>query len=758
LACFLWSFGCPFFVYSGARNALDSIKIITIHSTHQKIVDRTVVLLEGDVEILLDYKLHILADHVVLDKKKQTIIATTGKGGGFVKLENPDFIMLADYVELQLALRTGCAKNIKIHVKEGFLSAANAEKVDEQTWKMEGLTYTSCDHTTPHWSFTTSQAILYKNSLLKASGLLFKINSIPIFAFPALVFPLQNRAGSGFLMPRLSFDAELGFGFRQEYYWFIGSNCDTTVGFHLVQKKGFIISDEFRWAQSPENFVIIDSHYAKEWDAWLERKGHIVRATDTRYWVQGKYFQPFSMGPLNFQSLIRFDFGTDKRLGYQFLNDAQLVEDSFCNSVIQRYRDKKHIMQFVMRSERSLRKQFASCIDSHKLEKKKEREEKVSVTYLPHYEWSTGHYELLPHLFYRHDLLFDHAFLESRNVEKSYSGTLVDKTVTTTPNIDSDTSRFMYKGYFHSSWKFFDQHLKWFIEPQLHLRSNIRKNYASNAHYKIFAQGGVEWSFPERMLYSKNYRYIHYMQPLIRWHYLPKFYQNHWHYIDKLDRYYPQNMLEFVLRNNLKLDQFYIDLLISQGYDFYHRSEIFQLRRGYGQKHLAPFMVHARGGYKGFNVSLVQEYDWRTFALAHLEVMASLSQENYDFFVGYLYQKKVLRRERELFSDIPTFAIIGCSVPLGKSLRFHYNGKFYSKDERAFPPCNASKPMLHHVRLDYEGHCWGISFGWEEKRYRQYGNWKSERAITLAIRLESIGSFAQKFKRLPMYHAPVGYD
>ena len=87
--------------------------------------------------------------------------------------------------------------------------------------------------------------------------------------------------------------------------------------------------------------------------------------------------------------------------GHQFLNDAQLVEDSFYNSVIQRYRNKKNIMQFVMHSERSLRKQFTSCTDNQKIERKREREEKVSVTYLPHYEWSTGHYEVLPHLFYR---------------------------------------------------------------------------------------------------------------------------------------------------------------------------------------------------------------------------------------------------------------------------------------------------------------------------------------------------------------------
>lgn len=740
----------PVTVFAGVKHALDSIKIITVRSTHQKIANKNTVHFEGEVEILLDYKVHIWADRVTVNKKKQTIIATCSRGG-FVKLENPDFVMLADHVELCLATKTGHARNIKIHVKEGFLSSAKAEKVDSHTWNMEGLTYTSCDHSTPHWSFAASHAVLYRNSVLKASGLLFKIMNFPIFAFPALVFPLQNRAGSGFLMPRLSFDAELGFGFRQEYYWLLGSHCDTTIGFNLVEKKGYILSDEFRWAQSPENFVVIDSHYAEEWNAWVEREGRLVKATDTRYWIQGWYFQPFSLGSLKFQSLIRFDFGTDKRLGYQFLNDAQLVEDSFYNSVIQRYHDRKHTMQFVAHSERSLRKQFqqTSC--------KKMREEKVSVTYLPHYEWSTGYYEILPFLRYRHDMLFDHAFLESKNTEKLYVGALVDQTLTNTPCIDADTARFVYKGRVQSSWTAFNQRMTCFIEPHVQLRSNVRKNCGSQTHHKLFVRCGFEWAFSERMLYSQDYRYSHYMQPVIRWSYLPKVYQNHWHHIDKQDRFYPENRLSFILRNNWKFDDWHLDFVVTQGYDFYNRLDIFPLRRSYGEQHLAPLQLHTRCTYKGFDLSFMQEYNWKSFSLAEYEIMMSFAWKDWDLFVGYLYQKKALRQERELFSDISTFAIVGCSVPLGKSLKVNYNGKFYSNYKHAIPLFNTMKPTLHHICLDYQGHCWGISVGWEEKRYRQYGNWKSERALTLALRLESIGSFAQKFKRLPIYHAPAGY-
>ena len=60
------------------------------------------------------------------------------------------------------------------------------------------------------------------------------------------------------------------------------------------------------------------------------------------------------------------------------------------------------------------------------------------------------------------------------------------------------------------------------------------------------------------------------------------------------------------------------------------------------------------------------------------------------------------------------------------------------------------KPLLHRVRLAYDGHCWGFYVGFEEKRYREYGNNKSERYFVFSFRLDSIGSFAQRIKQPAM--------
>lgn len=767
---------CQIYLHAGFKGALDSIKVINIKSLQQKLIGKNKVLFLGDAEVLLDYKIHIFADQIELDKEDRTIVATSD-ADGFVKLENPDFLMLAEEIRLNLTDRTGMAKNLKIHVKEGFLSSAKAQKIDDQTWKMEHIKYTSCDRATPHWAFTAHQAMLYKNSVLKASGLLFKIGGIPVFAFPGLVFPLQNRAGSGFLTPRLSFDAELGFGFRQEYYSFLGPHCDTTIGFYLVEKKGFILSDEFRWAKSPDNFLIANSHYTKEWRALLEKKGKIVSATDKHYWIQGKYFQPCSLGSLNLQNLVQFDFGTDKRVGYHFLNDEEKVEDSFCNSATVRYRNKRNLAEFSVYTERSLRRQFVDCQEEEDFcaallsdifdcedddVKKREREEKVTVSYVPRYEWGISYYKILPHLFYRHDVVLDFAHLERRDIERFYINDSVESVRRVAPDVDVDTFRFLYAGSFRSSMKFLDQSILFFLRPELHLRSNVKESELHNSHCKAFFSTGVEWAFPERMLASSDCRYSHYIQPLIRWNYRKKFNQDHWHYIDKFDRIYPENRVEFVLQNNWQLDTFDLDIHLCQGYDVYNNSEIFPLRRCYNQKHLSPLRILAavssdKSSSTHVGLQLNQEYSWNNMSLLQAELTALFSWKKYDFFIAYLYQKEQLQKDRELLSDVPVFAKIGCTVPVAKGLLLHYNGNFFSKCRHTLPFFNAVHPLYQSVYLNYDGHCWGITLGFEEKRYRQYGKWKSERAITLSLRLESIGSFAQKFRRPQIHRAPKEY-
>lgn len=118
---------------------------------------------------------------------------------------------------------------------------------------------------------------------------------------------------------------------------------------------------------------------------------------------------------------------------------------------------------------------------------------------------------------------------------------------------------------------------------------------------------------------------------------------------------------------------------------------------------------------------------------------------------GYLYQAPDAQRRWGLLANTPHFLIFNGSMPLSKQFAVHYDGQFYAEKGKQFFGLAQIKPLLHKVRLEYEGHCWGFYVGYEEKKYREIGIEKSERALIFSLRLDSLGSFAKKFKR-PKLH------
>jgi len=738
-------------------NFLDSIKSINVNSLNQKIIDKNKIIFEGSVEIIIDNKFHICADEVEVDKSKYFIKAYSNENS-LVKLEDSGLLILSDYLEMDLINKSGYADDMRINAKEGFVSAKKAEKVDDKTWRLQGITYTACDRESPHWAFYASNAVLFRNSVLKATNLFLSIKDIPVFVFPALIFPLQSRSGSGFLIPKFSYDEEYGFGLKQEYYWHIKNHCDTTIGFNFFEKKGFLFSDEFRWAKSSENFLIMNSYYAEEWDAILEKRGMIVSATDKHYWIRGKYFQPISFSKINLNSLVQFDFGTDKRIGYYFLNDAGKVEDFFFNTATERYFDPKNIGQLSIKSERVVRRKFTELPKVGTSEIKIEDEEKYHVYVLPRLEWGTSYFRLLGNMFYRHDILLDQVFLDDKRGEKYFVDSSVSRILPSLYDFDIDTARLFYRGDCQLRFNWAKQNLKLSCEPNFQMRSNIRKDDdRRNSQHQFYPKYLIEWSLPRfywDFPWSCGFYDLH---PIINWSYVTKFYQNHWHKIDKIDRVYPENKFNVTLRNGLNFDSTGIDLILSQAFDFYNNNDLFFLRRGSSQNHILPFEANLKLYSDNLNFNFTQEYDWKNFSALQTKIDFSFNLNKYGFFIGYINQKEMLQQRRNLLSDIQSFAMFGLSVPIGKDLKIHYDGSFFTEEKDMFPRISNIKPLYHRTCLDYDGHCWGFSLGFEEKKYKQYGNWKNERAITFAIKLDSIGSFKQKFRRPLIKNAPDDY-
>lgn len=771
------------FNLNAAIKSSTSGKFLRINSLKQTVLDENRIIFEGAVDAVIDQKLHLSADKVEVDRKEQTLVAKMSECGP-VKIENNDFVILTDYIFLNLENKTGYAENIKIHMDEGYISAKKAQKLNDFNWRMEDILFSACDQEDLHWYFSAEKAVVHGNYFIDASNILFKTGGIPVFYLPRMAIPIQGRSKSGFLIPKFSFDYDLGFGIKVEYYKYINQHCDTTFGLDFKTRRGCVFSDEFRWARASDSFTDAHGQYAVVNDSYALENKKIVKKTKHRYWVEGKDFTYLThLGDFDIKSLIRADFGTDKQIGYYFYNNIEDVDDTFFNSVIFRGLSDRHLFELKWDKERTSRKQFLNLTheemvsakkfaDENKgkvielngdLVTKKEIEDRSTTEKLPHFEWNSSNWGFKNILFYRHDLFFDQIFYKQIEMKRIFvNSRMIEESPLMLPE-KHDVFRAGYKGNVHSRFDFKNTNIRLFMEPEVQFRSNtfckdIHKKNVIEDHlfgrgaYRIYSKYGAELALPEATIYSDDFSCSNFMQPMLKWTFLPKFYQRNWYYMDLWDRAYPINEVSGNIANNWNWKNWSVDLNVEQGYDFYSRSDIFYLRRGVNQRHVLPLSYDFNIGYDIFKFFLAQEVEWGRAHLLQSQIGAGIFKDKLNISASYFYQHPLLQQSRKLLSNIPHFIFVNIAIPISKEVVLCYDGQFYDEQGWHFAELKGIKPLIHRIRMEINGHCWGLYFGFEAKKYRECGNRKAEHTFVFALKLDSLGTFAKKFRRQPIMH------
>ncbi len=764
---------CP--LSAVVKDITRSLKVLHINSISQKANDQSQLFFDGEVEVFIDRRLHVWADHVFVDEKKQVLVARSDPGSAVI-IEDNNFFILADRFAFDLLHKVGSAKNLRLHVDEGYFAAHKAEKLNDSDWQLVDMVYTACDAENPHWQIQAHHAMVRGNYFVKASGLAFHIGKVPVLWLPRFIFPIQGHSKSGFLIPRFTFDYEYGLGIRQDYYKYFSPHCDATFGIDWCDRKGVLFPAEFRWAQSSDSFMSFKGLYAVLRDRFLQKQRKIVKATERPYWITGKDFRqwPHIFGATDVRSLLRLDVGMDKRVGYHFFSSTNDVDDTFYNTLNMRFFWPKNLVSLWADYTKTSRKCYTQPTQEQKtfinerccnycrtLNAVKETEDRVVITQLPHTEWNTAYKNLANILFCRHDFFIDQALYRQQEIQRLYINSCMIKQWSSVPLSKADVMRMTYRGRAGISRSIFHNALSAYIEPTFQVASTLAQPHIlasknvleerlfAQGAYRLFAEYGAEWALPEGTVQSNNGRFCYTIQPLFGWEFLPKFYQNNWYYFDKWDRAYPKNELACTIRNSWDIGKLRLDLDLKQGYDFYTRSDIFPLRRGVNQKHLLPFRYDFSCSHDNIMFGLNQEFEIGRKALLQSEVYTSLNVKNVTFGIGYLYQCRGLMKQRELLSNVPHFITVNLAVPLGEHATLSYGGQFYASQRSSWFLFDGIAPLIHCVRLDYDGHCWGAYIGFEEKKYKEYGIGRNECAVACAFRLDSLGSFAKKFRKFP---------
>ena len=246
---------------------------------------------DGRVDVRYE-NARLRADHVEYNGETQVVVAR-----GNVQLN-----YLTQHVEAEDAryeLRTG--RGIFHHVRATFamqrrpsstllvspnplyFEAEEAERVNENTYRVHKAWLTVCDPKHPTWRFYAPEATVELRKSVHLENGNFRLFSVPVLYLPYATFPAEKQRNSGFMIPDPGYSSGKGYIFGDAFYWAPTDWMDTTVGATYYSKRGWSQKGELRmrpWENArfeATYFGVIDRGIPQPSGPPIKQGGHETR-------------------------------------------------------------------------------------------------------------------------------------------------------------------------------------------------------------------------------------------------------------------------------------------------------------------------------------------------------------------------------------------------------------------------------------------------------------------------------------------------
>ena len=218
------------------------------------------------------------ADHLEYNSDTQVVIAR-----GHVQLDYLTQHVEADDARYELRTSKGTFHNVRatfalqrrpsptllISPNPLYFVAAEAERLDENTYRIHHAWLTVCDPGRPTWKFYAPLATVHLQSSVHLENGNFRLWSVPVLYLPYATFPAEKRRDSGFMIPDLGNTSQKGYVLGDSFYWAPLDWLDLTIGADDYTKRGWSQRGEFR--MRPWNNARLDASYYGVIDRGLEQ-------------------------------------------------------------------------------------------------------------------------------------------------------------------------------------------------------------------------------------------------------------------------------------------------------------------------------------------------------------------------------------------------------------------------------------------------------------------------------------------------------
>lgn len=209
---------------------------------------------EGFVDLRFG-QLRIQADSLdMIDEKKAdgTAAQSIEASGNVVFMSGSERIS-GETLRLDLDSGKGVFTKASGYLQPDVLfEAESIERVDADTYKLKGASFTACTQPNPRWMFRAKSATVDIDKRIKATMVGLRVKGVPTpLVLPYFQFPINpDQRSTGILTPRYGSSTlkgrELGLGF----FWAMGRSMDQTFYYDWYTTYGIGIGHEFRFIRN----------------------------------------------------------------------------------------------------------------------------------------------------------------------------------------------------------------------------------------------------------------------------------------------------------------------------------------------------------------------------------------------------------------------------------------------------------------------------------------------------------------------------
>lgn len=274
----LLDFYVPNLPIEGDRKAAERvISALKVESS-----DKAHYTLEGKAQLRqLDLFLH--AQKITYDSE-----TTDFEAQGPLTYQDRSLLLSADHARGNTELETCTLEGVRYQLIQargnGIAQVAVAHDADHATLK--GASYSTCNPGQQQWAFAARELDLDRaEGVGRARDVTLRIHNVPVFWFPYLRFPLDDRRVSGLLYPEIGFGSRRGFDYAQPIYLNLAPNFDATLTPRVMSERGLMLGGQFRYLTDSSRGQF-DAQFIGHDDRADDERLDGAKVPDRRWWYK----------------------------------------------------------------------------------------------------------------------------------------------------------------------------------------------------------------------------------------------------------------------------------------------------------------------------------------------------------------------------------------------------------------------------------------------------------------------------------------